>query len=112
MFSNGRAQLILPEKQSVTSGVNSPSPPSSYPHTQLLRTISGAMTKRVVLKRFTSHMPQFQAVLAGSPARLPVLRQICPNSLGPRKTTESSPSGSVSYAECYFGQAHELLSSL
>lgn len=86
MFSNGRAQLILPEKQSITSGANSTSVPGSYSYAQYVRTISGAMTARVVLKKFALHMPQLQAVPAGSPARPSIPWQVCQKSTLQGKT--------------------------
>lgn len=113
MFSDARAQFTLPEKQSITSGANSTSPPSSCPSAQFLRAISRAMMGRVVLKRPASHMPQLQATPAGLSARLPIVWQIGQVPLSRKlalvSNLKSAPLESVSPAKSYFGQGHDLL---
>lgn len=56
LTSNAMTQLILPEKQSVTSGASSASPPDSCPSAQFLRTTAEAVMGKVLLKKPTCHV--------------------------------------------------------
>lgn len=102
-----RAQVLKCQgsAHSTWSGANSTNPPNSCASAQFLKTLPGAMTGRVILKKsLPIRVSQLDCLYCGRYARIPLSRKDLLQSAG----TIQGQLLPVSPAEHYFGQGHDL----